>query len=323
MRKLLFKSLACLFAASLLLTACAGEKSTNPSDTGSKSTESKVEINDDGTRNYEPKTIKILGSVDTAFWDTRENQPAYKKMQEMFASVNLTVKEEAVAKEQYADVLKTRTAAALDLPDVISLTAMADADAINLGKMGIFQDVKPLVEQYSNGNVKKLQDEYLPNFWGPTISEEGQSYWFPCWYKATYEKTKPFSSAKTALIRKDWLDKLNLPMPTTGDEFIAALEKMRIEDANGNGKQDEVMLFTPSFELIAPLFGLPGENIAVDVNDNTAKSPWLMKDQLVPYLQFLRTLTEKKILDTEALDKPGEYGIQKVKSNTVSAQVGY
>lgn len=42
------------------------------------------------------------------------------------------------------------------------------------------------------------------------------------------------------MMRQDWLDKFNLKMPQSIDEFLNALRTFRNKDANGNGKRDEV-----------------------------------------------------------------------------------
>lgn len=218
---------------------------------------------------------------------------------------------EAIADEQYEQIIQTRTAAALDLPDLLNIGPLDNVTSVNLGESGIFQDVIPLVEQYSNGNIKKLQEEYLPDFWGVSTTADGKSYWFPMWYKSTYEKTKPFSSVTTPLIRADWLDKLGLEKPKTADEFIEALSLMREKDMNENGKQDEVLLYTPGFSYMGPLFGLPDSHIGVDPSDDTVKSPWLMKERLIPYVEFLQELVQKNILDVDSLDKPYDYTLKK------------
>ena len=44
------------------------------------------------------------------------------------------------------------------------------------------------------------------------------------------------------LVRQDWLDKLNLKMPTTVDEFKAMLVAFKTGDPNGNGQADEIGL---------------------------------------------------------------------------------
>jgi ABC-type glycerol-3-phosphate transport system substrate-binding protein len=46
-------------------------------------------------------------------------------------------------------------------------------------------------------------------------------------------------------IRQDWLDKLNLPMPTTLDEYLNTLIAFQKNDANGNGVPDERMVKMP------------------------------------------------------------------------------
>lgn len=43
-------------------------------------------------------------------------------------------------------------------------------------------------------------------------------------------------------IRKDWLDKLNLKMPETIDEYHDVLVAFRDQDPNGNGEKDEIPL---------------------------------------------------------------------------------
>jgi len=42
------------------------------------------------------------------------------------------------------------------------------------------------------------------------------------------------------MIRKDWLDMLDLPLPNSLDEFLDALRAFRDNDMNGNGEDDEV-----------------------------------------------------------------------------------
>ena len=68
-------------------------------------------------------------------------------------------------------------------------------------------------------------------------------------------------------INTAWLDALGLPMPTTIEEYRAALEAFKTQDPNGNGKADEIPLSfrTDSFcanphDLIAALGGQPENN---------------------------------------------------------------
>lgn len=60
-------------------------------------------------------------------------------------------------------------------------------------------------------------------------------------------------------IRKDWLDKLSLPMPTTIDEWHTVLTAFKEKDPNGNGKNDEVPYvcrLKQDFTHFAPAWGV-------------------------------------------------------------------
>lgn len=271
----------------------------------------------------EVRTITILGPVDTELWDTRENQPAWQAIEAMLAEKNLRLEIEAVSSEQYEQVMLTRCSAGLDLPDLVNISNMDTVTAVMLGQAGIFQDVKPLVEEYSNGNIASMAEKYFPNFWGSSIDPNGAAYWFPGWNVMTVNETEPFYSVMTPIIRGDWVKKLGLEMPTTMDELTDTLIAFREQDANGNGEADEVMIFTPSFEYLAPQFGLPSSHIEVDIADDVVKSPWLMKEQLVPYLEFLQKMTEAGVLDIDAFDKSYEYAAQKDQSNQVGCQMNF
>ncbi|MGL6174757.1 MAG: hypothetical protein ACRC1P_09170, partial [Cellulosilyticaceae bacterium] len=211
MNKRLVKSVLGLMLTSVVLTACSG---------GSKPANNDTQVSTESSDGKSVKTLKIMGGVDADMWDTIDNQPVYAEFEKMLEEAGVKLEIEAIVNEQYEQVLKTRTAAAIDLPDLVNITSMDVPTAVNLGEKGIFQDVKPLVEQYSNGNISKLEDQYLPNFWGTSVTDQGNAYWFPCWYKATYDGTEPFSSILTPLIRYDWLEKIGAELPKTADDFV-------------------------------------------------------------------------------------------------------
>lgn len=110
-------------------------------------------------------------------------------------------------------------------------------------------------------------------------------------------------SARIFFIRQDWLDRLNLEVPKTSDEFLDMLRAFRDHDMNGNGdKTDEIPLLTRAFawndENIWGMWGLaPGSSIE-----------W--KGEVVPgfahpnfkeALRFMQTAYQEKLLDPEFL----------------------
>lgn len=97
-----------------------------------------------------------------------------------------------------------------------------------------------------NGALADLTDllpEKAPNVWNAIPEEvwnvvkandptgQGRIYYIPG--VLDYGRTG-------GLIRKDWLDKLGLPMPVTQEEYIQVLEAFRDQDPNGNGQKDEL-----------------------------------------------------------------------------------
>ncbi len=97
-----------------------------------------------------------------------------------------------------------------------------------------------------NGAIADLTDllpEYAPNVWETVPAEmwdvvkandptgQGRIYYIPGF--VDYGRY-------AGMIRQDWLEKLNLEMPTTQDEFVKVLEAFRDQDPNGNGQKDEI-----------------------------------------------------------------------------------
>lgn len=299
--------------ASSLLAGCGGSGNNNATSNDGTTAEAS---------NGEVRTLKVLGSDTHTTWDTRENQASFKVLQELLAKSNLNIEFEVVANEQYTQVLQTRMATAMDLPDMVRLNELDTSSILNLGEKGILLDVKEIVDQYSNGNVESFAAEHFPDMWKANTASDGKMYWMPHHQFMTY-KNEPFYSNLTQLIRKDWLDKLGLDVPDTLDEFRDALMAFQENDVNGDGENDEKMLYTPSFNYIAPSFGLPAGIVSIDIEDHKAKSPWLMKDQLVEYISYVKSLIDNNLIDVDAFDKSGEVITQKMQSNKISAICDY
>jgi len=93
--------------------------------------------------------------------------------------------------------------------------------------------------------LNELIDEFAPNFKkfldeNPEIAktiktDNGSIYGFP-FIRGDQQLTINYG----AIMRKDWLDKLNLQPPETIDEWETVLTAFRDGDPNGNGKKDEI-----------------------------------------------------------------------------------
>lgn len=68
-------------------------------------------------------------------------------------------------------------------------------------------------------------------------------------------------------VNKDWLEKLNLKVPTTTDEFYEVLKAFKTQDPNGNGKEDEIPLGISASNYASTMCNLFGSFGTLDTTD--------------------------------------------------------
>lgn len=166
-----------------------------------------------------------------------------------------------------------------NFPDVFMLdwtSIMTFTDIMQYGvQEQILAPIDPYIEPYSE-NMGRILEEH-PDFTDAITATDGHIYGFPrfseCYHCLAYPKF---------YIRQDWLDALNLEMPTTTDELKDVLTAFVTKDPNGNGQADEIGLLGGtdfnlmleygiignSFVTVKPDFWLytpDGENIEVSV----------------------------------------------------------
>ena len=114
-------------------------------------------------------------------------------------------------------------------------------------------------------------------------------------------------------INTDWLEKVNMDMPTTVDEFYEVLKAFKEQDPNGNGKADEIPAIgsMASWRANLPLFIMNAFVYVVEdhfwnVTDGKVWAPYDTEE----YRQGLIYL--KKLVDEGLLD-PGAFTIKTAK----------
>lgn len=137
-----------------------------------------------------------------------------------------------------------------EIPDLLfNATYNADYSQYN----GLFEDLSPLIEQDAP-NIQKMFQEH-PELKTISTSLDGKIYSTPK-YQRFWPKTNT-----TMYINKQWLDKLNLAVPTTWDELYDALVAFKTKDPNGNGKADEIPMDFQGFGAYNPQLLLGSEGI--------------------------------------------------------------
>lgn len=282
-----------------------------------------------GTSSTDTKVSKLKllgpqGSNKYIRFDDRDKYPVWKEVDKMFTDAGLQLDYELVPAEQYKVTVQTRMASGSALPDIVNISNLDNTTVLNLAKQGVLLDLNPLIEKYSNGNIKKMYTEEFPYAKKSTTSPDGKMYWFSDLHKKTYQGKTPAPVSLTMLLRKDWLDNLNLPVPTTAAEYLQTLKTFREKDANGDGKQNEVLVYDPSAfsGAIAQWFGLGTDITAVDVENKKVVSPWY-QDGIKDYFRYLQQLVKEGVLDTSLIGATGEQKQQKMTENQVASLSDY
>ncbi len=122
-----------------------------------------------------------------------------------------------------------------DYPEVIYKPAIDDK---KYGMDGILIPLEDLIREYAP-NLTAILDER--NLWKSMEAPDGHIYSLPMIQKS-------FSKCDSMFywINQEWLDKLNMAMPTNKDELYNVLKAFKENDMNGNGVQDEIPLVVPA-----------------------------------------------------------------------------
>jgi putative aldouronate transport system substrate-binding protein len=134
----------------------------------------------------------------------------------------------------YETAMNPRIASGKNLPDIMLVTpTWTNSGVYKLGTEGI---IIPLDDLIAN-DAPDIQNVFKgdPSLKALLTAPDGKIY--------TIAETSMYVDnvvASSFFIRQDWLDKLNLQVPTTTDEWETVLKAFKDNDPNGNGKPDEL-----------------------------------------------------------------------------------
>jgi putative aldouronate transport system substrate-binding protein len=163
------------------------------------------------------------------------------------------------------------------------------------------QPLTDLIERYG----PNLKAAFSQEQWD-MVSVDGEIYALPTFnYEAVTDGL---------IIRKDWLDKLNLPMPTTPDELYEVLKAFKEKDPGGVGKDKVIPLAIHagedgnalSISGLAEAWGIgrgPTDFVVVDGEIQSG----LDQPGVREYVAFLNKLNREGLLDPDAaISKHGD-----------------
>lgn len=260
-------------------------------------------------------TIKMLvkdaydSETTVSDWEKYDVSKAFNAK---LAELGLKLEVEYVDPVNFANVVRTRMAAGVDVPDVICNAFDGDlqgGEIVDWGKNGLVLPVNELLDQYDEDNsIREFYNKYVPSALVNNTANDGNLYWFSYLYaprtvsRETGAELPPYTY-RTASIRQDWVEKVGGEMKAvyTPDELFDLLKKFQDQDANGNGVKDEVICVPISdlFNGIADGFGL-GTGMIAHVDRNGEVKSNLYDENFRAYLEFMHKLYENGLYDTAA-----------------------
>ncbi|MFE5317668.1 extracellular solute-binding protein [Paenibacillus sp. NPDC056579] len=249
---------------SAFTTACTSSTSSPPSE----GTTPKEAAPPSG----KPTEIKIMVDYTIAQPPSPEN-PVLKEFEKK-TNTKLTV--QWVPGGDYSDRVNVALAAG-DIADLIKIPSITTPLFRQMVKQGAFWDLTPYVKDYPN--LMALD----PKIWNNT-KIDGKSFAVPA--------GRPLDGGGFFSIRKDWLDKLGLKMPTTMDELYTVMKAFK-ENAP-DGKKDTVGFTMRSAQMIEEVFtGTVGRwkekdgklvnmNLEPEVKESIAFQRKLYQEGLIP-----------------------------------------
>jgi putative aldouronate transport system substrate-binding protein len=188
-----------------------------------------------------------------------------------------------------------------ELPDVIMSagSTFSQDQAVSYGSQGLIIALNDLIDTYGV-NTKKLF-EYDPLAEKAITTPDGSIYFLPSY---TSNEMAHTGMVQKCLVNTDWLERLDLKIPTTTEDFYNILVAFRDQDANGNGNaQDEIPLVTYANNFDTFLMNSFQYNSGLAYNRLMVEAGTVMASYVQPGwqegLKYMKRLYEENLADKE------------------------
>ena len=150
------------------------------------------------------------------------NRTIFKRLEE---ATNVHVEWRTIQSDQWGEKIALEMANAKTLPEVVFNAGFGDTDLQKYAKQGAII----ALEDYIDSCMPNLQKvfEQAPEYRVMCTDENGHIWALPWIEQLGYEKTAIQTVGNMPFINKGWLDFLGLEVPTTVDDFEAALIAFR------------------------------------------------------------------------------------------------
>jgi len=249
----------------------ANNNAGNENDTGENSNE------DTGSDDEEPFPISIMTTTHNPEPPTNDS-PHVKALGE-YTNTELDLL--FVPANNYDDRFNI-TLGSGELPTI--MLADKTPSFVQAVRDGAFWDLTDYIDDYEN--LGELDDVIRNN-----VSIDGKIYGIP--------RTRPLGR-EAVIIRKDWLDHLDMDVPETIDEFYDVLHAFTYEDPNDSGEDDTYGMVISEYEGpwddMQLWFGVPNE---WGIDDNDKLYPDFMAPEYREALDFFKKLYDEELINED------------------------
>ncbi len=207
---------------------------------------------------------------------------------------NVTLEWELASSSRYSEVLQTRLAAAIDLPDIINCAPVQPAA---YGLSGVIIPLEGLINEVNAPNYTAFLVDH-PIMSLLQTSPDGHQYSF----SGYVGKGEMLGGGYGLVLRGDWLERLGLAVPTTTDELYDVLKAFKEQDANGNGDPDDEIPFSDGYSklnVLAISFGCGYRAGNFDVDDEGNLYFCCSSEQYREFLRYVNKLYSEQLIDPE------------------------
>lgn len=266
MKRNLAKLAALTLCGSLLLSACGGTK-TGANQTGSSGA-------GDGRA-----SISWLNILQTA------SPPTDTVLNKIEEATNADIKFSWIPDASKEERLNTSLASG-SLADIVTLTMLENSSVRNALKAGVFWDVGSYLDEFPN--LAAISQDMRNS-----ASIEGKLYGVPLQKQI---------ARNGVVIRKDWLDKLGLPVPKTTDELMEVAKAFTEQDPDGNGVKDTTGFMDRSdlvfgaFKTLSSYFGTPS---VWSVSEDGKVTPEFESEGYIKTMDYMKELYDNGYINQD------------------------
>nr|WP_062514707.1 ABC transporter substrate-binding protein [Halobacillus sp. KGW1] len=231
------------------LTGCSNASSTEKREVKD------IDLNEEGLPIVDEKVTLYFTAPKSPLAPGFEEMTIFKELEK---ETNVEISWDNYPDEGYQEK-KNLLLASGDLPDAFYNSGFSDLDLMKYGKRGTIVPLEDLIEEHMPNLSKRLEER--PALKKTITAPDGHIYSLP-----RAEEMGLVEMPNIQYINKTWLDKFGLDVPTTLEEYHDALKTFVEEDANGNGKKDEIGLtfmyhgWSGNLGDLIALFGVPDNN---------------------------------------------------------------